>query len=97
MSKQYIFVDGMESITLSDGLIKMELFNIENPSADEGEGAVHDPSVQLIMNPKSFIRSFEAMQELIEKLTAAGMISKKGSSSDVGSGLPDSSISPNFR
>lgn len=94
MAKQYIFVDGMDSITLSDGLIKMELFNIENPTADEGADAVHDKSTQLIMTPKSFLRSFEAMENLISQLADAGLISRKNDEKK--QNAPQSGFSPNF-
>lgn len=95
MERKRIFVDGMESVSLTDGMIRMELFNVLLTSnRDPQAPSPHEVTGELIMTPQGFVKAFSAMESLIQKLEQAGMIQRKGSPAPH---KEESSASPNFQ
>ena len=77
MSKNRIFADGMESISFTEGLIRMDLYNLASPKNGENTGnPKHEVDQELIMNPQGFIRAFAAMERLVNQLVDAGLIKR---------------------
>lgn len=95
MERKRVFVDGMESVSLTDGMIRMELYNVLlNKSRNPDAPNEHDITSELIMTPQGFIKAFSTMESLVKKLENAGII-KRNSDSDGGNGEPQK-LSPNF-
>ena len=77
MSKNRIFADGMESISFTEGLIRMDLYNLASPKNGENTATPkHEVDQELIMNPQGFIRAFAAMERLVNQLVDAGLIKR---------------------
>ncbi|MDD3153372.1 MAG: hypothetical protein PHS41_00780 [Victivallaceae bacterium] len=74
MGKSRYFVDGVESVGLSDGVVRMECFN--NEPQENGE-VKHLATTQINMTPQGFLRAFQSMENLINQLVAAGVVTRK--------------------
>ena len=68
--KKRIFVDSMENISLNGGLVRM---NFGNSTDKNGEFEVTN---ELIMTPNTFLKAFGAMEDLVNKLIADGIITR---------------------
>ncbi len=95
MERKRIFVDGMESVSLTDGMIRMELYNVLlNRSRNPDAPSEHDITGELIMTPQGFIKAFSTMENLVRKLENAGIIKRNAESNDAAE--DSASLSPNF-
>ncbi|MDD3153792.1 MAG: hypothetical protein PHS41_02915 [Victivallaceae bacterium] len=97
MEKTRVFADGMESVSLTDGMIRCELYCV-TPLRDAGKTAVppeHDVFGELLMTPQSFIRAYGAMEDLIRQLTEAGIV-KRSANPTPKDAPAASTVSPNF-
>lgn len=95
MERKRIFVDGMESVSLTDGMIRMELYNVLlNRSRNPDSPSEHDITGELIMTPQGFIKAFSTMESLVRKLENAGIV-KRNADSGEESG-ESVKLSPNF-
>lgn len=97
MSKKRVFADGMETISLADGMIRMNLYSIiPNPPGVEAP-AEHDVDTELVMSPGGFLRAYAAMEQLIKQLSDAGVITKRDGSKPAEPTAPAAPVSPNFK
>lgn len=95
MSKERIFVDGIESISLIEGMVRLELFNyIPDKNHKQGERPEFEVTSEMIMSPQSFMRAFNAMQNLVGQLEKAGVVRKNDSTA--AEAQPAQGVSPNF-
>lgn len=95
MERKRIFVDGMESVSLTDGMIRMELYNVLlNRSRNPDSPSEHEVTGELIMTPQGFIKAFSTMETLVRKLENAGIIKRSAESEGESGEL--SKLSPNF-
>lgn len=95
MERKRIFVDGMESVSLTDGMIRMELYNVLlNRSRNPDAPSEHDITGELIMTPQGFIKAFSTMENLVRKLENAGIIKRNAESNDTAES--SANLSPNF-
>lgn len=96
MERKRTFIDGMESVSLTDGMIRMEFYNtVVGKNRDSAENP-HEICEELIMTPQSFIKVFSTMENLVQKLEDAGIITKnavKKASEEKSS----TELSPNFQ
>lgn len=70
--KTYNYADGMEGITLSEGMVRMDLFHYTGGS---GSGrAAREVTQQLILPPAAFLRAFETMQRFVSQLESQGLV-----------------------
>ena len=96
MERKRTFIDGMESVSLTDGMIRMEFYNtVVGKNRDSAENP-HEICEVLIMTPQSFIKVFSTMENLVQKLEDAGIITKnavKKASEEKSS----TELSPNFQ
>jgi len=92
MEKKRIFADGMESVSLTEGMIRMELFCFTpKRSNDDKTPAEHEVTGELLMTPQGFLRAYGAMENLIKQLQGAGIIKRNdGTQQDI------KITSPNF-
>ena len=96
MERKHTFVDGMESVSLTDGMIRMELYNIVIGRNRETAENTHEICEELIMTPQSFIKIFSTMENLVGKLTEAGII-KKNEVKQTSEEKQNTELSPNFQ
>jgi hypothetical protein len=68
------FIDGVGSIGLSDGMIRIDLVTLP-PVAGNGDRRP-EPEIRhrIIMTPEAFLRFCRVQQRLIERLRDAGMV-----------------------
>ncbi len=72
--KKEMFVDGIGQIHFAGGMIRMDLVTLQ--PTEEGKAPIPEPKVRLIMPPQGFLATFNAMQQLIDKLVDAGVLKK---------------------
>lgn len=97
MERKRTFIDGMESVSLTDGMIRMELYNVlisknHNPQ----ESNAHEICEELIMTPQSFIKVFSTMENLVKKLEEAGIITRN-ETNQAEEENQGTELSPNFQ
>ena len=92
--KKRIFVDGMENISLNSGLVRMNFFNTDT---QKNESEITN---ELIMTPGGFLKAFGAMEDLVNKLIADGVITRNvknnSENNSESSEVKNDSASPNF-
>ena len=97
MERKRTFIDGMESVSLTDGMIRMELYNVlVNKSRDQNQPNQHEICEELIMTPQSFIKVFSTMENLVQKLEQAGII-KRNEEPQEQQDRQNIELSPNFQ
>ena len=98
-SKAEIFADGMAEITLSGGMVRIDLCSL-SPSKQDKEGKPQlEFRQRIIMPPDGFLRSFSAMEDLVKKLVDAGVVKTRDGESQpapAGNDVPEPPKSPNF-
>lgn len=89
-----VFVDGMTSVVLMDGVIRMAFFNNRGTArAPEPE-----PCGEIVMSQQAFFRAFSAMEDLMRQLVEAGVVKRGAADGDeAGSAGVSSDASPNFQ
>lgn len=99
MSSRDIFADGIGEITLSGGMVRMDLVTLTGTQANSDEKPKLEVSQRVIMPPDGFLRSFSAMENLVKQLIDAGLVKPRdqqaGNDSDTSKG-GESAKSPNF-
>jgi len=101
--QQEIYADGVGEITLSGGMVRMDLFTVTGKGDEENQPKIR-VNQRIIFPPDGFLRSFSAMEDLVKKLVDAGIIKRKdeaagggNSTIEAGSSAPNSPPkSPNF-
>ena len=102
MAKERKFVDGVESISFMEGMVHLELFNyIAGSQKQKGQRPEMDVTEELIFTPQGFLRTFSAMQNLVNQLEQAGVVKKNNDTAtpikaEIVDDSPDSTISPNW-
>ena len=73
-NKKEIFADGIGQIHLAGGMVRFDFVTLQ-PGED---GAAPTPVVneRIIMPPQGFLGAFNSMQQLIDKLVEAGVLTK---------------------
>ena len=72
--KKEIFADGIGQIHFAGGMVRFDFVTLQ-PEA-EGQAPSVQPGVRVIMPPQGFLGAFNSMQQLINKLLAAGVLQK---------------------
>ena len=72
--KKEIFADGIGQIHFAGGMVRFDFVTLQ-PGED---GAAPTPMVtqRVIMPPQGFLGAFHSMQQLIDKLVEAGVLTK---------------------
>ena len=73
-NKKEIFADGIGQIHFAGGMVRFDFVTLQ-PGED---GAAPTPVVneRIIMPPQGFLGTFSSMQQLIDKLVEAGVLTK---------------------
>ncbi len=70
-----MYADGVEQIQFAAGMIRMDLVTLQ--PQEDGKEPVPEIHTRLIMPPQGFLNAFGAMQQLIDKLVADGILKKR--------------------
>ncbi len=95
-----IFADGIGEITLSGGMVRLDLVTLVGSQNDENNKPRLEASQRIIMPPDGFLRSFSAMENLVKQLIDAGLVQARDGAG-LGTNAPTSNAaappkSPNF-
>ena len=82
-----IFVDGMSSVKMTNGVILMEFFNNDANNVQESCG-------EIVMSQQSFLRAYNAMDDLLKQMIAAGIVRRNDDGSAPAG--KNGGASPNF-
>lgn len=97
-----IFADGVGEITLSGGMVRMDLVTMVGSQKNKDEPPKLEFRQRVIMPPDGFLRSFSAMENLVKQLIDAGLVKPRdgeNAASPVSTGVSGDSEppkSPNF-
>lgn len=79
--KNCYYADGVEDVALAGGMVRMRLFcYASRPEEMPGEVPLREDAGQLVLPPAGFLKAFEAMEQLVCRLEAAGMVARRTSS-----------------
>lgn len=82
-----IFVDGLATVKMSNGVVLMEFYNARPNGAKDSCG-------EIVMSQQAFLQAYSAMDDLVKKMIDAGLVKRNDAA---GSASPASeSASPNF-
>lgn len=76
MEKQRIYADGVESLTMLEGMVRLDLFCYGAGGA-QGKAA-RQVTGQLVLPPAAFLRLYGAMGELVRRLEEGGVVKRRG-------------------
>lgn len=94
--KSHLYADGVENISLIEGMVRLDLFHYEAP-AEAGAAAARVADTQLILPPAAFLRAFESMQRFVNELERKGVVSRAAApAASAAPAQPPVSSSPNF-
>jgi len=75
MSQQpIIFADSMGEITLSGGMVRIDLVSLVGSQSDESNKPHLEATHRVVMPPDGFLRSFSSMETLVKQLVDAGLV-----------------------
>jgi hypothetical protein len=67
-----VYADGVYQIHMLEQTIRLDLMRLQpNP---EGNNPIPRPFERVIMNPQGFLRTYEAMGQIIKKLEELGVL-----------------------
>ena len=73
--KTEIFADGIGQVHFAGGMVRFDFFRFQPDAEGEGE-PVPENAERIIMPPQGFLNAFNSMQQLIDKLLEAGVLTK---------------------
>ena len=97
--KREFFADGIGEITLSGGMVRMDLVTLKGSQNDPDNKPKLEFSQRVIMPPDGFLRSFSAMENLVKQLIDAGLVKPRDGEKPANtsqSGKTTDANSPNF-
>ena len=72
-----IFIDGIENIVLSQGMVRMDLASFSVKAKNkEGKPAV-ETKQRIVMTPQGFLRTHGAMERMLNELIKSGVVREK--------------------
>lgn len=70
---QDFFADAIGEITLSRGMVRMDLMTVTGSSKDGAQPKL-EVKQRIVMPPDGFLKSFSAMENLVKQLIDAGLV-----------------------
>ena len=93
------FADGIGEITLSGGMVRMDLVTMVGSQNNAENKPRLEFSKRIVMPPDGFLRSFSAMENLVKQLIEAGLVKPRDGEQPLTTEKPVSdqaAKSPNF-
>ena len=82
-----VFADGIGEISLSGGMVRMDLVSLIGSQQDAENKPRLKPKCRIILPPEGFLRSFSAMENLVKQLIDAGLVRPRDGADGVGQGV----------
>ena len=79
IANHQIYIDGVSSITLSDGMIRFEMVQMDIRGDKSDSNLI--PVQQVVMSPNGFLRMFSGFQDFMERLQEAGLLKQDATDS----------------
>lgn len=73
-SSRELFADGIGEISLSNGMVRMDLISYINTQKTKDKAPEVEVRQRVVMPPDGFLRSFGAMESLVKQLVDAGLV-----------------------
>lgn len=101
MNRDEIFADAVSGIGLVAGMVRIDFVSLSATEKDSDGKPAMVFRQRVVMPPEGFLRTFGAMQNLLNQLEKAGVVTRKAGSAEaevVESGKPKTGKpkSPNF-
>ena len=74
MSTQYTYVDGIDSISMVDGVVRFELVTISQINGDKAQA---NKVGGMAMSVQGFVRTYDQMTQVINRLVEQGVLKKR--------------------
>ena len=86
-----IFVDGLNTVKVSDGVVFLEFYNTAGTTKDP----VAEPCGKIVMTRQAFLSAYATMDEVVGKMVKAGIVKRRTEDqpAEESTGTP----SPNFQ
>ena len=94
-----VFADGIGEITLSGGMVRIDLVSMVGTQKDKDQPAQLEHRQRIVMPPDGFLRSFSAMENLVKQLIEAGLVKPRdgeNAGNPVSADVGEQPKSPNF-
>lgn len=94
-----VYADGIGEITLSGGMIRMDLVTMVGSQNNQDNPAKLEVRERVVMPPDGFLRSFSAMENLVKQLVDAGLVKPRDGETPISAspgGSQEPPKSPNF-
>ena len=72
-----IFIDGIENIVLSQGMVRMDLASFSVKKKDEAGNPAVETKQRIVMTPQGFLRTHGAMERMLNELIKSGVVKEK--------------------
>ena len=76
--KKEIFADGIGQIHFAGGMVRFDFMTLQ--PGEDGKEPLPRETARIIMPPQGFLNAFNSMQQLIDKLVEAGLLTKNETS-----------------
>lgn len=91
--KRYLYADGVENVSLSGGMVRLDLFHYDGVPAEGQRELPHEVTQQLVLPAAAFMRAFESMQRFVAELEKNGVVHRNAPAPN---SAPAKAVSPNF-
>lgn len=71
-----VFFDGVESIHILNGTVRMDFFTLQPPAESTGN-PVPEVKARFVVPLQSFLNIYSSMQRLVDKLIADGIVTSQ--------------------
>lgn len=75
---QAIFSDGVGYIVMMNGMVRIQYVTASHSETNGQVSSALDPQCSVVMTPQAFLQSFRKMEDIINKMTAAGILVNRG-------------------
>lgn len=75
VKKEY-YGDGMTQIHFVGGLVRYDFATLQPDSSGKGAGPLPEKNLRLVMNLPGFLKTFDTMRALLDRMLDAGIVKK---------------------
>ena len=92
---EVLFVDGIENVSLVNGMVRMEMFRARavrgaQQADDNTQSIERDEAETLVVTPQSFLAIVATLNRTVEEMEKAGIVSRSEDTASAASSTPAS-------
>ena len=72
-----IFIDGIENIVLSQGMVRMDLASFSVDKKDKAGNPAVETKQRIVMTPQGFLWTHGAIERMLNELVKSGVVKEK--------------------